>query len=876
MSYKNMTTSYLQRYFTISLVCLSTIAFAQKGGPVIYPTPQQVIFQPGTFVQVERLNLENLQLEPGLTSLLGSVFKLYNNKTIISLPPSSPLKNNLHADEKSMPLQIGKLKAAKFKSGAYQLSITPAAIKIATDDDRGLFYALQSLLQLAKKEGGNVITLPQGTINDFPDLPFRGTVEGFYGEPWSHEDRISQFRFYGKMKLNTYIYGPKDDPYHSSPHWRQPYPEKEAERIKELVAEANKNRVDFVWAIHPGKDIKWTKADSTAVLQKFNAMYDLGVRSFAVFFDDISGDGTNAQKQAGLLNYIQQQFVKRKKDVANLIMCPTEYNKGWSDPKPGTYLDILGSALDPDIYVMWTGNTVIADVTKEGLEWVNNRIKRPAFFWWNFPVSDYVRDHLLMGPAYGLDTNARADMSGFVSNPMDKAEASKVALFGAADYAWNIRNYNSQVNWEAANQYVMPEATAAFRLFNSHNSDLGPNGHRYRRAESVEIEPVISTFSKSFSAGLYPAEEAQEISAEFDRIIAAPDEIRLKSKNLRLVEQISPWLQQFSLLGHAGLEVMKSAADWQNKAYPVAWDHYLETEKYLDSMVVLDQTLNQNPFQPGVETGSLVLTPFVKSVFEKMGQYFVQQGQDSAGKKNAGEKQAQTTLLSNTLKLKSQPLQLTNSSVAISPVLEVLKLNPGEYLGIQINPVLKITDLQFQLESANLFTWGRLETSADGRSWTPLLAEQKRGKGNTDQFHAAMKMVRFLNFSDKEQSLYLKSFKLNVAAVNELAETEYAFDKSISTFSSFSKDKALEISLPKEMQKSGLRILARSNGAAYSISGLNKSGKKVLLYEGNDNYVDIDAAQMKKIKSLYFSTSANVPMRIYEVNNRLQTVVQIL
>lgn len=35
--------------------------------------------------------------------------------------------------------------------------------------------------------------------------------------------------------MNTYIYGPKDDPYHSSPNWRKPYPEKEAAQIKDLV-----------------------------------------------------------------------------------------------------------------------------------------------------------------------------------------------------------------------------------------------------------------------------------------------------------------------------------------------------------------------------------------------------------------------------------------------------------------------------------------------------------------------------------------------------------------------------------------------------------------------------------------------------------------
>ncbi|WP_186439068.1 beta-N-acetylglucosaminidase domain-containing protein [Akkermansia muciniphila] len=66
--------------------------------------------------------------------------------------------------------------------------------------------------------------LPVGEIIDWPDIEFRGTVEGFYGTPWSHEARLSQLRFYGQNKMNTYIYGPKDDPYHSSPTGGTPIP----------------------------------------------------------------------------------------------------------------------------------------------------------------------------------------------------------------------------------------------------------------------------------------------------------------------------------------------------------------------------------------------------------------------------------------------------------------------------------------------------------------------------------------------------------------------------------------------------------------------------------------------------------------------------
>ena len=87
---------------------------------------------------------------------------------------------------------------------------------------------------------------------------------------------------------------------------------------------------------------------------------------------------------------------------------------------------------------MWTGNRVIACIDKESMDFINPLLKRKAYIWWNFPVSDYVRDHLLMGPVYGNGLDIKDDMSAFVSNPMERAEASKIALYSVADYAWNL------------------------------------------------------------------------------------------------------------------------------------------------------------------------------------------------------------------------------------------------------------------------------------------------------------------------------------------------------------------------------------------------------------------------------------------------------
>jgi hyaluronoglucosaminidase len=90
-------------------------------------------------------------------------------------------------------------------------------------DGRSLFYAAQTIKQLVKRNDGGQILLNPCTISDYPDINFRGIVEGFYGQPWSFDDRIELLRYFGKnIKLNTYIYGPKDDPYHRYPLGENP------------------------------------------------------------------------------------------------------------------------------------------------------------------------------------------------------------------------------------------------------------------------------------------------------------------------------------------------------------------------------------------------------------------------------------------------------------------------------------------------------------------------------------------------------------------------------------------------------------------------------------------------------------------------------
>ena len=495
----------------------------------------------------------------------------------------------------------------------YYLKIDKEGIVVAGADRRGVFYGVQTLVQLIA-----LPKLPLVEVTDYPDVPYRGVVEGFYGVPWSREARLSQLDFYGRNKMNIYIYGPKDDPYHSSNNWRKPYPAQEAEQLKELVECARRNEVLFYWAIHPGKDIRWNTEDRDLLMEKFESMYRLGIRAFAVFFDDISGEGTSAEKQVELLNDIYHNFVKVKGDVAPLLMCPTEYNRLWTKLEGG-YLATLGGKLHPDIGILWTGDKVVACIDKPTMQFVNPLLKRKAFIWWNFPVSDYVRDRLLLGAVYGNGTDIDDDISAFISNPMEHAEASKIALFSIADYAWNMDAYKSDASWRRAVRYLMPGHAAALQVFASHNSDLGGNEHDFRREESEQIRPALERLLDAYCReGKREVAAASAVTEECERMIASADLLLASDENPALIKEITPWLIQFKLLGEYGREVLCMLAaqcDGKKTELEKAASHAKALQVLMKK---IDATYNQNGFQPGVKTGSCHLKPAFDRLYQEV------------------------------------------------------------------------------------------------------------------------------------------------------------------------------------------------------------------------------------------------------------------
>ena len=669
----------------------------------------------------------------------------------------------------------------------YYLSVGKKEIVVAGYDERGTYYGVQTLRQLLsaalsesmsrsasspKSASASSVSpasasvsevalsdsasLPEITVKDYPAVRYRGVVEGFYGTPWSHEARLRQLRFYGENKMNTYIYGPKNDPYHSCPGWRKPYPEKESAQIRELVKVAAENEVNFVWAIHPGQDIKWNDEDRRLLIAKLESMYNLGVRSFAVFFDDISGEGTDPHRQADLLNYIDRHFVKAKPDVTPLVMCPTEYNRSWSNPK-GNYLTTLGEKLDPSIQIMWTGDKVVADIKEESMEWINARIRRPAYIWWNFPVSDYVRDHLLLGPVYGNDTHIASAMSGFVTNPMEHAEASKIAIYGVADYAWNPGQYDAQQTWEAAIREVLPGAAGELQFFAAHNSDLGINGHNYRREESVEVKPVADRFLKSYlTDGTWRTEDYQQLLSLTRRMQSASDILLVDTENRPLIEEITPWLLQFKLLGEIGEETLQLAQLIANGSVSESFlSSYRHIRALQQQLYLNDQRYNQNGYQPGMRPASLVIKPLIDQTFVAAVERYNRLTGSSLA---ATVEYSPHKLVSDVPQIQHLPLQARGKQVLVTPSNEVVRWGAGQKVEIELDKVYPLTGIIVNFFKNEPCPWGRFEISVDGKQWRTVEHVHQGVRQRVYFKNEPVRFVRFTNVSDEAHEVFFRQF----------------------------------------------------------------------------------------------------------------------
>ena len=453
--------------------------------------------------------------------------------------------------------RIGVSDTESLKDEGYVLAVdsndgSKGTILIEGKDEDGTFYGVKTLTQLVTNTGSKVYS-NDVVITDEPTMKTRGIVEGFYGTPWTHEDRLDQIRFYGENKMNTYIYAPKDDPYHRE-NWREEYPESEMKRMNELIETSNENKVDFVFAISPGIDIRFDgeegEEDFKALVSKCESLYNMGVRSFAILFDDINNkDGI---KQAELLNRFNDEFVKVKGDVKPLITVPTEYDThvmGGSIDELSQYTRDFSSTLSSDIMVMWTGPVVVSEgIDLENVNFVKSVYGDRMGIWWNYPVTDYMKEKLALGPVYNVDTSLGEEIDFFVMNPMEHAELSKIALSTGADYSWNTSKYDYQESWKKSIEMIYGDLAPYMITFADHSSRMEASWASTGRGDAPEVRQTMDELLRKIVKGQDVTTEIEILNKEFNSMIEAADVLKKKLPD-NILSHCRENLDKLKLLG---------------------------------------------------------------------------------------------------------------------------------------------------------------------------------------------------------------------------------------------------------------------------------------------------------------------------------------
>ncbi|MEU4565221.1 protein O-GlcNAcase [Micromonospora sp. NPDC023956] len=441
-----------------------------------------------------------------------------------------------------------------------------------------------------------------------PALPLRGTVEGFYGPPWSPAERRAHLEFSADVGLNAYVYAPKNDAYHRS-RWRDPYPAEELRQLADLADHARSLGIRFVYAISPGLSMRFADdADHRALAAKAAGLWDAGIESFALFFDDVPTElsrpeerdrwpGAGAAHGEACTRFVDDFLIPRGVREP-LLVCPTDY----AGTDASAYRQQFARTAPPEVVVAWTGpDIVVAAITREDVDRAAASYRRPLVLWDNYPVNDYEPSRLFLGPLTGRATDlAGSALVGVLANPMVQAVPSRIPLASVADWARDPGRYDPA---DSARRALLTVAGTG----------------------AVHLEPLVRACSA------WPPSAAQDpdlLRAIDDALAGAPAALDVLTDRLDelargcaaaaepepLVAALRPWLTagaSGATAGLAAVRLLRAATAERTTATPTASTPPIEALRAETGRALADaESHHANLLRP-------VIPPFVREVLRR-------------------------------------------------------------------------------------------------------------------------------------------------------------------------------------------------------------------------------------------------------------------
>ena len=267
-----------------------------------------------------------------------------------------------------------------------------------------------------------------------------GIIEGFYGKPWSWDERAQTVAFLAPHGYRFYFYAPKADVFLRE-RWHEDHPRETAEQLHILAARCRDHGVRFGMGFSPFEVWRdFGGSTKEALSRKLSFFRDIGIDDLAILFDDMMGDMPGlANRQVDIVHWIAERATAEK-----LVVCPTFYS---DDPlldkffgqRPERYLEEFGARLDPAIDIFWTGEEVCSRAFSPGhLERVTAVLRRNPFLWDNYPVNDGKRmsQYLHLRAFTGRPASIASHIAAHAINPALEPVLTRIpALTLAESYA---------------------------------------------------------------------------------------------------------------------------------------------------------------------------------------------------------------------------------------------------------------------------------------------------------------------------------------------------------------------------------------------------------------------------------------------------------
>lgn len=221
--------------------------------------------------------------------------------------------------------------------------------------------------------------------------PFRlGIIEGFFGRPWSWDERRAVVATLAPFGYNFYHYAPKADPFLRR-RWVEPHPLEEASQIKSFAQFCADLGVSFGVGLSPYEAFNdFNPTLRAAFIQRIEDLVSLDITELGIFFDDMHVDLPDLAARQIEITHLAQKVAPQLR----LSVTPSFYS---DDPVlervfgacPPNYLADIGAGLHPAIDIYWTGEEVCArEVLPGHLAKVGSLLRRKPLLWDNYPVND--------------------------------------------------------------------------------------------------------------------------------------------------------------------------------------------------------------------------------------------------------------------------------------------------------------------------------------------------------------------------------------------------------------------------------------------------------------------------------------------------------